>query len=217
MFCLQTSTSFLCFFFQCIASGNPIPQVVWHIYDSLPIPDHISRYRIGDYVTRDSLLVSYVNISSVLPEGKHDDDVLISTNSIYFISFLALQTAEFTPARRRMTSPVCGTRLASMCNYFQLFLFLNTLIIISSSFSSSSFGKPSVRRMSNMTAVAGESISITCPVGGYPIDVIIWERGSNNHSFFLLNLKLNKLLFNFAQRASACRTTTGRRSFPMGR
>ena len=39
------------------------------------------------------------------------------------------------------------------------------------------FGKPSVRRMPNMTAVAGESISISCPVGGYPIDVIIWERG----------------------------------------
>lgn len=55
---------------QCIASGNPIPQVVWHIYDNLPIPDHIARYRIGDYVTRDSLLVSYVNISSVLPEGE---------------------------------------------------------------------------------------------------------------------------------------------------
>ncbi len=38
--------------------------------------------------------------------------------------------------------------------------------------------------MSNMTAVAGESISITCPVGGYPIDVIIWERGSNKQADF---------------------------------
>ncbi|KAH9406242.1 hypothetical protein TYRP_013848, partial [Tyrophagus putrescentiae] len=115
---------------KCIASGNPIPQVVWHIYDSLPIPDHISRYRIGDYVTRDSLLVSYVNISSVLPED----------GGIYSCT---------------AANDVASVRHSARINVF---------------------GKPSVRRMSNMTAVAGESISITCPVGGYPIDVIIWER-----------------------------------------
>ena len=42
------------------------------------------------------------------------------------------------------------------------------------------FGRPSMRRMPNRTAVAGESISIICPVGGYPIDLIIWERGIVN-------------------------------------
>ncbi len=39
------------------------------------------------------------------------------------------------------------------------------------------YGKPSVRSMPNMTAVAGERMSLTCPTGGYPIDNIIWERG----------------------------------------
>lgn len=39
------------------------------------------------------------------------------------------------------------------------------------------YGKPVMRKMPNVTAVAGETISITCPVGGYPIDVITWERG----------------------------------------
>ncbi|KAI2811059.1 hypothetical protein BLOT_002229 [Blomia tropicalis] len=115
---------------KCIASGNPIPQVVWHIYDNLPIPDHIARYRIGDYVTRDSLLVSYVNISSVLPEDG------------------GLYTCSAT----------------------------NDVATVSHSARINVFGKPSLRRMSNMTSVAGESIFISCPVGGYPIDVIIWER-----------------------------------------
>ena len=69
-FIFSINNAFILNFLQCIASGNPIPQVIWHIYDNIPVPDHISRYRIGDYVTRDSLLVSYVNISSVMPEGK---------------------------------------------------------------------------------------------------------------------------------------------------
>ncbi|UXI20602.1 Brain-specific angiogenesis inhibitor 1 [Sarcoptes scabiei] len=40
------------------------------------------------------------------------------------------------------------------------------------------FGRPIIRKMPNITVVAGESISITCPVGGYPIDSIVWERDS---------------------------------------
>jgi hypothetical protein len=56
-------------YIKCVASGNPIPQVTWHLYDGLPIPDN-SRYRTGDYVTREALLVSYVNISSVTADGE---------------------------------------------------------------------------------------------------------------------------------------------------
>ncbi|KAH7636186.1 mdscam3 [Dermatophagoides farinae] len=117
---------------KCIASGNPIPQVLWHVYDKLPIPDHLARYRIGDYVTRDSLLVSYVNISSILPE----DGGLYTCQAINDVA-----TIQHT-ARINV------------------------------------YGRPTIRRMPNMTSVAGESISITCPVGGYPIDSIVWERDS---------------------------------------
>jgi neural cell adhesion molecule L1, putative len=38
-------------------------------------------------------------------------------------------------------------------------------------------GPPSVRPMKNMTIVAGEVFRITCPVSGYPIEDIAWERG----------------------------------------
>ncbi|KAH9415976.1 hypothetical protein DERP_000471, partial [Dermatophagoides pteronyssinus] len=117
---------------ECIASGNPIPQVLWHVYDKLPIPDHLARYRIGDYVTRDSLLVSYVNISSILPE----DGGLYTCQAMNDVA-----TVQHT-ARINV------------------------------------YGRPTIRRMPNITAVAGESISITCPVGGYPIDSIVWERDS---------------------------------------
>jgi len=48
---------------KCAASGHPIPQVTW-LLDGLPVPDN-SRFRTGDYVTRDSVVVSYVNISSL--------------------------------------------------------------------------------------------------------------------------------------------------------
>ncbi|KAG8228351.1 hypothetical protein J437_LFUL006802, partial [Ladona fulva] len=38
-------------------------------------------------------------------------------------------------------------------------------------------GLPSIRPMPNVSAVAGESLYITCPVAGYPIDSITWEKG----------------------------------------
>lgn len=38
-------------------------------------------------------------------------------------------------------------------------------------------GPPFVRPMSNTTAVAGDMLELTCPVGGYPIDTIRWEKG----------------------------------------
>lgn len=40
---------------RCIASGNPLPQITW-LVDGQTIPDN-SRFRTGDYVTRDSVVV----------------------------------------------------------------------------------------------------------------------------------------------------------------
>ena len=37
--------------------------------------------------------------------------------------------------------------------------------------------------MPNITAVAGERLMTTCPVGGYPIDSITWEKGESIEQF----------------------------------
>ncbi|CAL4061193.1 unnamed protein product, partial [Meganyctiphanes norvegica] len=39
------------------------------------------------------------------------------------------------------------------------------------------YGVPMVRPMGEVTAVAGEQFIITCPVGGWPINMIQWQKG----------------------------------------
>ena len=65
---------------RCIASGQPLPQVTW-LVNGQPVPDH-SRFRTGDYVTRDLVVVSYVNISSVTAQ---DGGIYVSIY-IFFLS-----------------------------------------------------------------------------------------------------------------------------------
>jgi hypothetical protein len=38
-------------------------------------------------------------------------------------------------------------------------------------------GTPYIRVMGEISAVAGETLRVTCPVAGYPIDSIKWYRG----------------------------------------
>ncbi|XP_052121775.1 cell adhesion molecule Dscam2-like [Frankliniella occidentalis] len=40
------------------------------------------------------------------------------------------------------------------------------------------YGHPYIRQIPKVTAVAGETMEIKCPVAGYPIEEIKWERGS---------------------------------------
>lgn len=40
-------------------------------------------------------------------------------------------------------------------------------------------GEPYVRPMNKITAVAGENMKIKCPVAGYPINEIRWEKGGS--------------------------------------
>lgn len=44
------------------------------------------------------------------------------------------------------------------------------------------YGKPFVRPMEKKAIVAGEMLIVTCPVAGYPIDSIVWERGEYSFS-----------------------------------
>lgn len=39
------------------------------------------------------------------------------------------------------------------------------------------YGNPFVRPMEKKAIVAGETLIFNCPVAGYPIDSIVWERG----------------------------------------
>ncbi|XP_067138807.1 cell adhesion molecule Dscam1-like isoform X1 [Centruroides vittatus] len=47
---------------RCSAAGNPLPQITWFTY-GIPVQD-TGRLRVGDYVSRDGIVISYVNISA---------------------------------------------------------------------------------------------------------------------------------------------------------
>ena len=91
---------------RCIASGHPLPQVTW-LLNGLPVPDN-SRFRTGDYVTRDLVVVSYVNISSVVTS---DGGVYVSNFLVYFRVLCVLFSAFFVPA----TSFSSQSRLRFFC------------------------------------------------------------------------------------------------------
>lgn len=40
-------------------------------------------------------------------------------------------------------------------------------------------GRPFIRNMPKVNAVAGEELVIKCPVAGYPIEAITWEQGGH--------------------------------------
>lgn len=45
------------------------------------------------------------------------------------------------------------------------------------------YGLPFIREMSKITGISGRDLIVKCPVAGYPIDKIHWERG--NRSIFI--------------------------------
>ena len=53
---------------KCVASGAPLPEISWTL-SGFAVPES-ARFRVGDYVTRDGLIVSFVNITNVQPEGE---------------------------------------------------------------------------------------------------------------------------------------------------
>lgn len=60
------------------------------------------------------------------------------------------------------------------------------------------YGMPYVRSMSPISAVAGKLLQIKCPVAGYPIDKIIWEKSECGYTFrYRMNRPLIGLWFPF--------------------
>lgn len=47
-------------------------------------------------------------------------------------------------------------------------------------------GLPYIRLIPKVTAVAGETLHLKCPVAGYPIEEIHWERGTYSWYFYRL-------------------------------
>lgn len=131
---------------KCSASGNPLPQVTW-LVDGYPIPEayHI---RVGDYVSDERTVNSYVNISSVTVEdgGTYE---CIAQNGVRAIHH-----------NRRLNV----------------------------------FGPPYIRPMKNITALDGQSVIVHCPVSGYPITKVFWERGM---WYLLIDLFVNYLFLPF--------------------
>jgi hypothetical protein len=46
--------------------------------------------------------------------------------------------------------------------------------------------------MSPVSAVAGKQLYIKCPVAGYPIESIVWEKGKHRASFLLIPDRITK-------------------------
>ncbi|ALC40838.1 Dscam, partial [Drosophila busckii] len=115
-------------FLKCVAGGNPTPEISWEL-DGKKIANN-ERYQVGQYVTVNGDVVSYLNITSV-----HAND-----GGLYkCIAKSKVGVAEHSAK-------------------------LNV------------YGLPYIRQMEKKAIVAGETLMVTCPVAGYPIDSIVWER-----------------------------------------
>lgn len=58
------------------------------------------------------------------------------------------------------------------------------------------YGIPFIREMPKITGVSGSDLVIKCPVAGYPIDKIHWERGKSLKSWLETRIKILKNYMN---------------------
>jgi hypothetical protein len=59
------------------------------------------------------------------------------------------------------------------------------------------YGMPHVRSMPPISAVAGKTLQIKCPVAGYPIDKVLWEKGEILEHNFQPFVPIFSFLFKF--------------------
>lgn len=116
-------------FLKCVAGGNPTPEISWEL-DGKKIANN-ERYQVGQYVTVNGDVVSYLNITSI-----HAND-----GGLY---------------KCLASSKVGVAEHSAKLNVH---------------------GLPYIRPMEKKAIVAGENLIVTCPVAGYPIESIVWERG----------------------------------------
>nr|XP_037276464.1 Down syndrome cell adhesion molecule-like protein Dscam2 [Rhipicephalus microplus] len=114
---------------SCAASGNPLPQVTWTL-DGDSVPESYN-VRVGDYVSSERLVHSYVNLTGVRVED----------GGLYACE--ARNSAGQASHAAHLIVP----------------------------------GRPVLRRpMANVTALAGHSMVLHCPVAGHPIRSVTWKK-----------------------------------------
>lgn len=82
------------FSIKCEAVGSPLPQITWTL-DGLPIIESHSRIRIGDYVTNQGVVNSFINLTSV----RIEDGGLYSCSgefTFFFLTFFYLLSLQFS-------------------------------------------------------------------------------------------------------------------------
>lgn len=158
-------------FLKCVAGGNPTPEISWEL-DGKKISNS-ERYQVGQYVTVNGDVVSYLNITSI-----HAND-----GGLYkCIASSKVGIAEHSAK-------------------------LNV------------HGLPYIRPMEKKAIVAGENLIVTCPVAGYPIESIVWERGKQYEfkdpfHFSLSNQTDDLIKYFFVFRQSSTSHQSQAKGFP---
>ncbi len=112
------------------------------------------RYQVGQYVTVNGDVVSYLNITSV-----HSKD-----GGLYKCSglkSLKISCNQPNNAFLKFYHPTASSKVGAVEHSAKLNI----------------YGLPYVRPMEKKSIVSGENLIVTCPVAGYPIESIVWERG----------------------------------------
>lgn len=100
---------------KCVASGNPLPQITWTLDGSLLPEDQ--RFRVGDYITMQGRVVSYVNITSVRVEDGGEFECH-ARSTVGVVSHAARLNVYGLPYIRPMkdVSAVAGESLVLRCH-----------------------------------------------------------------------------------------------------
>ncbi|GFS50140.1 down syndrome cell adhesion molecule-like protein Dscam2 [Nephila pilipes] len=116
---------------KCVSAGNFAPRVAWTLYEQELSTAQNSRIRIGDYVSHQGHVTSYLNIT----------DARVEDSGVY---------------RCDISNDVGAVWHAARLNVY---------------------GPPFIRPFPNISAISGQELVLNCPVGGYPIKSITWQKG----------------------------------------
>ncbi|KAG8182320.1 hypothetical protein JTE90_004089 [Oedothorax gibbosus] len=100
---------------KCVASGNPLPQITWTLDGSLLPEDQ--RFRVGDYITMQGRVVSYVNVTSVRVEdgGEYECHARSTSGMVSHAARLNVYGLPFIRPMRDV-SAVAGESLVLRCH-----------------------------------------------------------------------------------------------------